>query len=430
MKSKISQLIDDFHKRDIPRQIPRDQNFQTVQGSAKAIIGMRRTGKILCCYQKMSELLSKGIQKEEILYINFEDDRLFEFEKKNFQEILDVYYDKYPKHRNLQCYFFFDEIVRIDQWEPFIRQLSDRENVQVYFTGSSSRPLGKEIDTTLKGHAIKVEVFPLDFKEFLKYHKIVDKIPTVFDMHTSVKLRQSIKDYVEIGGFPEVQLLDRHARVKILQSYIDSIILKDIVERHNVSNIKTLKHLVRAIMNSTGEKFSINKFYKAMKALSIRCTKNSLYEYLDHLSDAFVFFKVPLHSNSEKARRSNPPQIYTIDTGLLKAMTFRTASNYNALLKNLVFMHLRRNDYDIKYAKTKQGQEIDFIAQKKTTQKNQLIQVCWDINNMRTLKRELKHLKSAMQEHKVPKATIVSWDDEIDLYNEITITPIWKWLLN
>jgi uncharacterized protein len=430
VKSRIAQLIDDFHAQDIPRQIPRDQKFHVVQGTAKAIIGMRRTGKILCCYQKMSELLSRGIQKEEILYLNFEDDRLFEFEEKNFQEIVDVYYDKYPQHRNSRCHFFFYEIVRIDQWEPFIRQLLDRENVQVYFTGSSSRSLGKEIDTSLKGRSQKVEVFPLDFQEFLRYHKILDKKPTVFDMHYSAKLRQAIKDYVEIGGFPEVQRMDRHSRVKVLQSYIDSVILKDIVERHNVSNIKTLKHLVRAIMNSTGEKFSVNKFYNAMKALSIKCTKNSLYEYLDYLTDAFVFFKVPFHSKSEKARRSNPPKIFTIDTGLLKAMTFRTASDYNALLKNLVFMHLRRNGYDIKYAKTKLGHEIDFILKNKTTQKTQLIQVCWDINNMKTLKQELKNLKTAMQEHKVLKATIISWDDEIDLYNEITITPIWKWLLN
>jgi hypothetical protein len=243
----------------------------------------------------------------------------------------------------------------------------------------------------------------------------LDKKPKSYDLYNSTILRKAIKDYLEIGGFPEVQRLDRHTRVKILQGYIDSVILKDVVERHNVSNIKTLKHLVRSIMNATGEKFSVNNFYNTMKRLSIKCTKNSLYEYLDHLSDAFLFFKVPLHSKSQCAKRSNPPRIYTIDTGLLKAMTFRTASDHNALLKNMVFMHLRRNGYDIKYAKTKQGREIDFITKNKTTQQTQLIQVCWDINNLKTLKQELKTLKNAMQEHNVPKATIISWDDEISL---------------
>jgi predicted AAA+ superfamily ATPase len=430
MKSRISQLIDDFHEREIPDPIPRDQKFHEVQGSAEAIIGMRRAGKISCCYQKMSELMAKGIQKEEILYLNFEDDRLFEFDNHNFQEIVDVYYDKYPQHRNSKCHFFFDEILRVDQWEPFIRQLLDTENVHVYLTGSSSKLLRHGIDTSLKGRSRPVEVFPLNFQEFLRYHNIFDQKPKAFDLHNTTILRKSIKDYLDIGGFPEVQKLDRHARVEILQGYIDSVILKDVVERHSVSNIKTLKHLVRSIMNATGEKFSVNNFYNTMKRLSIKCTKNSLYEYLDHLLDAFVFFKVPLHSSSERARRSNPPKIYTIDTGLLKAMTFRTASDSNALLKNMVFMHLRRNGCDIKYAKTKQGHETDFIAKNKTTRQTELIQVCWDINNLKNLKRELKTLKAAMQEQNVPNATIISWDDEIDLYNEIKITPIWKWLLN
>lgn len=430
MKRKISQLIDDFHDREIPQPIHREHKFNNVKGAAKAIIGMRRTGKNAYCYQKMSELIDNGIQKEAILYLNFEDDRLFEFDTKNFQEIIDVYYDKYPQYKNSKCHFFFDEIARIDQWEPFIRRLLDTKNIQIYLTGSSSRLLGKENGISLNGSSKPVEVFPLNFQEFLRYHNIYDKKPDNFDKHNTTTLRKAIKDYLDIGGFPEVQNQDRHTRIQTLQGYVDTVILKDIVERHHISNIKTLKHLVRSIMGATGEKYSVNKFYNTMKRLSIRCTKNSLYEYLDHFSDAYLFFKVPLHSSSERSRRINPPRIYTIDTGLLKAMTFSAASNPKALLKNMVCMHLRRKGYDIKYVKTKQGHETDFLATNNTTQKSKLFQVSWDINDIKTLKQELKALKAAMQEFDIPKGTIISWDDEIDLYNEIKVTPIWKWLLN
>ena len=430
MKSRISQLIDDFHNRQLPEPIPRDHIVSKISGKAGAIIGMRQAGKKSCCYQKMTELISRGTQKEEILYLNFEDDRLFEFENKNFQEIVDVYYSKFPHHKDLKCHFFFDEIQRIDQWEPFVRRLLDTENVQVYFTGSSSKLLVQDSDTGLKGRSKTVEVFPLNFQEFLRYHKLFNGKPRTFNNQTNAILRKAIKDYLEIGGFPEVQTMDGHSRVKTLQSYIDSVILKDIVERHKVSNIKALKYLVRSIMSSTGEKFSVNKFYNKMKRLSVKCTKNSLYDYLDYLVEAFVFFKVPINSRSPKARQINPAKIYTIDTGLINAMTFCTSTNLSPMLENMVFMHLRRSGFNIKYIKTKNGHELDFLAKNKDTQERKLIQTCWDLKDICTLKYELKGFRSAMQEHSIPTGTIVTWDDEIDLYNEIKVTPIWKWLLN
>ena len=136
-----------------------------------------------------------------------------------------------------------------------------------------------------------------------------------------------MRDYLEIGGFPEIQDLDRHLRIEILQGYMDSVLLKDIVERHKISNVPVLKHLINNIMNAPGGKFSVNKFYNTMKSMSIKCTQNSLCEYLDHLTDAFVFSRVPIHSRSEKARMVNPAKIYTIDTGLLNAMTLRNSSD-------------------------------------------------------------------------------------------------------
>lgn len=157
--------------------------------------------------------------------------------------------------------------------------------------------------------------------------------------------------------------------------------------------------------------------------------KNSLYEYLDHLRDAFLFFKAPIHSRSEKSRLINPPKIYTIDTGLLNAMTFRNSDDYGLLLENMIFMQLRRKGYDIEYVSTKDGYEADFLARHKVNGDVRLIQACWDISNKRIVERELRGLKSAMVELSIKSGSIVTWDDEVRLDDEIRVVPAWKWML-
>jgi predicted AAA+ superfamily ATPase len=429
MKNVISQLIDDFHERKLPELVTRNKEFSEVKGKADVVIGMRRAGKTWFCYQKIKELIVSGIKKEEILYLNFEDDRLLEFNVNNFQEILDVYFGKYPEHRNARCYFFFDEIQRIDQWEMFIRRLLDTENLQIFITGSSSKLLGSEIATSLRGRSLPIEIFPFSFEEFLKFHGLFSDSPKTFGANTASVLRKAVKDYLEGGGFPEVQKLDRNLRIEILQGYIDSVLLKDIVERHKVSNILVFKHLVRHIMNSSGGQFSVNKFFNTMKSMSIKCTKNSLYEYCDHLTEAFLFYRVPIHSRSEKSRLINPAKIYTIDTGLLNAMTFRNSYNYGQLLETMVFMHLRRGGYEAEYVNTKDGHEADFFTRHRISGETQLIQVCWEMSDKKTFERELQGLKSAMDELSLSTGTIVTWDDETIIEKKINVVPIWKWLI-
>jgi predicted AAA+ superfamily ATPase len=208
------------------------------------------------------------------------------------------------------------------------------------------------------------------------------------------------------------------------------VLLKDIIERHKVSNIVVIKHLVSHIMSSSGGQFSVNKFFNTMKSMSIKCTKNSLYEYLDHLTDAFLFYKVPIHSRSEKSRLINPAKIYTIDTGLLNAMSFRNSNNYGKLLETMAFMHLRRGGYDVEYVNTKDGHGADFFARHRISGETQLIQVCWEMSDKKTFARELQGLKSAMNELSLSRGTIVTWDDETIIDKKIKAIPIWKWLLD
>lgn len=429
MKAILSQLIDDSQERELPKLIARDCDFPGIPGKADVAIGMRRTGKTFFCYQKMKELLESGTKRQQILYLNFEDERLLDFEVKHFQAILDVYYGRFPKNKDLDCYFFFDEIQRIDHWEMFIRRLLDTEKARIFLTGSSSKLLSTEIATSLRGRSLSTEIFPFSFREYLTANRLFEKPPQNFGSRATATLRRAIADYLETGGFPEVLNLDRNLRVEVLQGYIDSVILKDVIERHRVSNVIALKHLVSHIMHTPGGKFSVNKFYNTLKSMAVKCTKNSLYEYLAHLLDAYLLYRVPIHSRSEKARMLNPPKIYTVDTGLLNAMTFRKSANNGPLLENLVFMHLRRSGYEAEYVTTREGNEADFFARHKASGKVILIQACWDMADRKTFHRELRGLQSAMQELAIDSGTIVTWDDEAALEGNISVVPVWKWLL-
>jgi len=265
--------------------------------------------------------------------------------------------------------------------------------------------------------------------EYLKAKDLFAKPPQNFGSRTAATLRRAITDYLEAGGFPEVLNLDRYLRMEVLQGYIDSVILKDVIERHRVSNVIALKHLVSHVMHAPGGKFSVNKFYNTLKSMAVKCTKNSLYEYLDHLIDAYLLYRVPIHSYSEKARMLNPPKIYAVDTGLLNAMTFRKSANNGPLLENLVFLHLRRNGYEAEYVNTKEGCEADFFAQHKSSGNVILVQACWDMADQNTFSRELRGLQSAMKKLAIKSGTIVTWDDEATLEGNITVVPVWKWLL-
>ncbi len=429
MKHLIKQLIYDFQESPPPALKDRDIRIPDIRGKANTFIGMRRTGKTSLCRNHIKDLLDKGLPANRLLYLNFEDDRLLEFQVRDFQIILDVFYAINPDNKNHICYFFFDEIQIIDKWESFIRRLLDTENVRVFITGSSSKMLSKEIATGLRGRSLTTEVFPLNFKEFLTFNNTQYNIPTTFGARNSAFLRKSVEDYLKTGGFPEVQFCEKHDRIEILQGYIESVVFKDVIERHGISNVKVLKFLSKHIMNSPGGLFSVTKFHNTLKSMGFKCSRDSLYGFIDHLEDAFLFFRVPVHSRSEKSRTTKPNKIYTIDTGLLCAMTFRNSSDNGMLLENMVFMHLRRQGYEIEYIRTSKGHETDFFARHKLTGDVQLIQVCWDMSHKKTVKREIRGLKEAMAEFSINKGTIITWDDEQEIDDRIKVIPAWKWMV-
>jgi predicted AAA+ superfamily ATPase len=430
MKNVLDLLIDDFHERALPDLMPRHQAISWMPGKANVVIGMRRAGKTWFCYQKMKELLAEGIEKERFLYLNFEDERLLPFSTKDFQLILETYYRKFPGFKNKKCYLFLDEMQRIEGWEKFVRRVLDTEEMGVCITGSSSKLLSSEIATALRGRSLTAEIFPFSFSEFLNFHRGPFRPAQRFGSRNRAVAQNMFSRYLQIGGFPEVQTLEDEPRRQVLRNYLDVVILRDVVERYSVSNTAALRALIRHIMSAPATRFSINKFYNSLKSLGMAGSKNNLYDFLEYLSDAFLVYPVPIHARSERVRRVNPQKIYVIDPGLLGAMSFRMTGDQGAILENLVFLHFRRRGVHLEYYLTGDGIEIDFVVAPDVQKERQLIQVCWDISNPETKRREVTALLKGMKELGLKRGTIVTWLDE-DLSDErVQILPAWKWLLD
>jgi predicted AAA+ superfamily ATPase len=242
-------------------------------------------------------------------------------------------------------------------------------------------------------------------------------------------LENRFRAYLLEGGFPEVQGIDNEYRIRILQDYLDVVLLRDLVERHRISNTVPLRYLIRHLLNLTAGLFSVNKFYNDLKSQHITCSKNALHEYLAYLSDAYLFFQVPVNAKSERARMVNPRKIYATDTGLIRACSRSFRPAWGHLLENFVYLELRRVFEDIEYYKTRKGHEVDFIVTGRSGQKS-LIQVCADIKNVGTRQRELTALQEAMSESKLTQAIVVTLDHEETVKTDqgiIEIIPAWFW---
>lgn len=374
----------------------RQYQFPRAENMIKVAIGMRRSGKTYFLYQTINELLDQGVAKEQILFINFEDDRLLPMDAKEMGQLLDAFYSLYPENHQRRCYLFFDEIQNVPDWHLVVRRYFDSKNVQLYLTGSSAKLLSKEINTNLRGRSLSTEIFPYSFQEYLVTHDVpVKKKP--FGQASFDLMQKELRNYFSVGGFPAVQFMQQHEWRETLQGYVDTVILRDIVERHNVTNITLLKYLVMSLLKNAATTFSINKFYNNIKSQGYKIGKETIYNYLDYIEDAFLIFTVPFYSESERIKQNRPKKIYAIDNGLINATSIGINDFYGKCLENLVYLDLRRQNKKIYFYNTTDGYEIDFVTVDQNNHR-ELIQVAWDTFDAEILEREQRALIQAEKE--------------------------------
>jgi uncharacterized protein len=424
MKALFKNIILDFHNQPLP--IYKQRNIKIPFDSEKIItlIGSRRVGKTYLFYQLMEEILRTTLKKN-ILYINFEDERIISDNLK-LGDIIDAYYELYPNNTD-KIYFFFDEIENIEGWEKFVRRMYDNYSKNIFLTGSSSKLLHKEIATSLRGRSIYYEIFPLSFTEFLEFSGIsYDDIDSTIN---KAKIRNAFQNYFQIGGFPEAIDYNNEIRKKTLQTYLDVMIYRDIIERHELSNITAVRYFIKKAIVNTSNKASINRLFNELKSQGIKVSKESLYNYMDYTQDCYMLYFVNLYDLSVAVQSVNEKKIYCIDNGLINASTFKLSKDYGRLLENLVFIELRRYNYEIYYHSDKY--ECDFILTLEQ-EPQQALQVAFEFEEQ-TKKREIRGLMEALQKYNLKEGIILTMDEEYEFEQEnklIRIIPIWKWMIS
>jgi len=431
MDSILEKIIGDFQERPLPSLTQREVSLPYLPGKIDTLIGMRRTGKSCRVYQAMTDLLAAGTPKESLLYLNLDDERLYPLAEADLHRIPETFFRLTPENKHRRCHFFFDEIQNVSGWEHFIRRLLDTENAQITLTGSSAKLLGREIATTLRGRSLATEIFPFSFRETLRHLKELENVDSLIGSARRALLINRLRSYLDCGGFPEVQGVNASLRARILQEYVDVVILRDVVERHGISNLAPLRYLIRHLLSSPATAFSVNRFHNDLKSQGIACSKNSLHDYLAHLEDAYLVQSIHLDSRSVRQQQVNLRKIYPIDTGLVRAFHYDTGVDRGRLLETLVFLDLRRRGLQITYFRSEQGFEVDFFARSLEAEP-QAIQVAETIADPQTRQRELRALECAMAERHLTRGTLITLDEEERIataHGPIEVIPAWRWLL-
>jgi hypothetical protein len=431
LEALIDRLIADFQERDLPRVTPRDLSLPGLPGKADVVIGMRRSGKTYFLYQQIESRIAGGIDRGRLLYLNFEDERLLPLAAADLARIPEAFYRRTPANREQLCWLYFDEIQNVPGWETFVRRLLDTEKVALVLTGSSARLLSREIATSLRGRSLSTEILPFSFAESLRHEGV--SLPEKWPPGAKVRstLEHRLERYLESGGFPEVQGLSQDLRVRVLQEYVDVVIFRDVVERHGVDNLPALRYLERKLLASPAGKFSVNKLFNDLKSQGMRVGKDTLYEYLAHLEDSFLLSTLAVASSSARVRQSNPRKCYPIDPALSAALSFRASGDFGHLLETAVYLELRRRGQSVAYVATRSGYEVDFLAEGPRDAR-ELIQVCADLADPRTLQRELRALKEGMKETACERASLVTLREEGSVEvagHPVRIVPAWRWML-
>ena len=392
--------------------------------SIVAVVGPRRSGKTVFLYQLIKQLLESGVDRKETLFIDFEDYRLRSMVPEDVEELLAVFV---KLTGNEPRYLFFDEVQNLPQWDRVLRTLCNRGRYSIVVTGSNSHMLSGEIASTLRGRYQTVLMLPFSFREYLSFIGLSWNELTV---NTPQKGRviSAFDDYLKFGGFPDVcKRTSPNEKRRLLQNYHDTVVYKDILDRHKVKARSLLDMMMTAVLNGSAELFSISAFEKQLKSSGVPGSKRTVSSFMVMMQEAFFIITNEKFSFSARKRIMNPKKVYLMDTGY-GLLSHEFSENLGKRLETCVAIEYFRREEKIFYFKDKR--ECDFVIKRGTTL-DEAVQVCWNITSQNE-KRELEGLREAMSNLNIPRGLILTYDQEGNkTVNgvEIPVVPVWKWLL-
>lgn len=434
LKETLTEKLAESLATPLPGLTPRRIYGATkLPGKATAVIGMRRAGKTTYLHQLRKERLERGTPREHLPYLNFEDERLAGLEAPHLGFLLDEFARRVPDiHERGGTLWCFDEIQVVPGWERFVRRLLDTTTSEVVVSGSSAALLSREIATSLRGRAWEVPLYPFSFAEALIHHgQQIPTDPAFLAAAERARIERAFLDWLTVGGFPEAQGLDNATRRRLLQDYVDVAMLRDVVERHGVSNVTGLRWLVRHLLSNAAGTFTVEKFYAALKSQGVAISKDTVHQLLAHLADCFLVRTVWMESASERQRMVNPRKAYPIDPGLIPVFDRTGRGNQGHALETATLIELERRRCDVTYVRTPAGHEVDFLA-RHPDGSEELIQVCTDASEPATAERELRALAEAGELHpKARKKLLTLTKDGIPptAPRDVVVQPAYEWML-
>lgn len=436
MRAVIRQKLADSLAEPWPKLTRREARVPAIPAKARAVIGMRRAGKSCFLKQCLMDRATAGVPRDALVYFSFEDERLAGMQTEQLSWVLEEYYLARPQFRDRRnVTFCFDEIQGVPNWETFLRRVLDSERMEVFVSGSSARLLSREIASALRGRATETVIFPFSFAEHLCHRgQEVPANPAFVPKAQRSQLENAFLSYLRGGGFPEAQGLEARDRLSLLQNYVQTVIFRDIVERHKISNVEALHRLVRQVLASPGGAFSVHKFFNDLHSQGVAVGKNALHAMLAWLEDSFLVRLVPIDAASERKRQVNPRKVYPVDPGLIGAFDRSGRPNVGHALETAVLIELERRSNEVAYVRTDAGCEVDFLATSPEG-KRSYIQVCADLSTAEVRQRELRplaELQSSKAKGGLLLLTLTAGDVSVcqkEAPSGVVVRPAWEWLL-
>jgi predicted AAA+ superfamily ATPase len=293
--------------------------------------------------------------------------------------------------------------------------------------------LSREVHTSLRGRGMETVIRPFSFREFLRHRaEEPERKVGVFTSAERSRVEKLFGEYLTVGGFPEAQGLDAGLRVDLLQGYVDTVLFRDVVERHGVTQVAALRWLTRQCLKNPAGSFSVHRLHQDLKAQGLGVNKDALHSMVGHLEDAFLVRSMPLATESERRRNSNPRKVYPVDTGLIGAFDRTGRSNIGHALETAVLHELDRRHAEVGYVRTATGYEVDFLARFHDGPE-ELIQVCANVGAAESRQRECRALEEAAREHpRAARRLLVLNADQMSVKvpEDVRVQPAYQWLLD
>ncbi len=379
-------------------------------------VGLRRAGKSYLMYQCIQYLLEDGCDERAILYMNFEDERLIDFDIHDF-DLLKLAFEELYECKPV---FFLDEIQIVEGWEKFVRRLADT-GYHVFVTGSNAKMLSSEIATTLGGRFSILEVYPFSFSEYLTFNNI--KLDENWELKNTSDIVRSFDVFFRMGGLPEVLNIEEKFKRQWLSGLYNKIYFGDLLSRYSIRNDRAIKLLIHKLAESVKQPLSYNRLANIISSITGKIKSDTIADYLSFLEESWLIFSIENYEARFVERATNK-KYYFIDNGILNLFLMDPNT---ALLENLVALYLRKKYKDELFFYNS-NVEVDFLVQESKI----AYQVAFSIHDDDTCNREVKTLLKLNNYIKLERMIIVTMNDECVIREsgcEIEVLPIWKLLL-